>query len=83
MRSVGLAQAKAQLSALLDAVESGDEVVITRRGQPVARLVRENAAAATAGVQAWPERLRRFHSDQPPFAGDAVALVRELREERE
>jgi len=36
MRSVGLAQAKAQLSALLDAVESGDEVVITRRGQPVA-----------------------------------------------
>jgi prevent-host-death family protein len=40
MRSFGLAQAKAQLSALLDAVESGDEVVITRRGQPVA-LVRE------------------------------------------
>jgi antitoxin (DNA-binding transcriptional repressor) of toxin-antitoxin stability system len=28
--------AKAQLSALLDAVESGDEVVLTRRGQPVA-----------------------------------------------
>jgi prevent-host-death family protein len=36
MRSVGLTQAKAQLSALLDAVEGGDEVVITRRGQPVA-----------------------------------------------
>jgi antitoxin YefM len=29
-----LAQAKAQLTALLDAVESGDEVVITRRGEP-------------------------------------------------
>jgi prevent-host-death family protein len=29
MRSVGLAEAKAQLSALLDAVEAGDEVVIT------------------------------------------------------
>ena len=36
MRSVGLAQAKAQTSALLDAVVSGDEVVITRRGQPMA-----------------------------------------------
>jgi antitoxin (DNA-binding transcriptional repressor) of toxin-antitoxin stability system len=83
MRSIGLAQAKAQLSALLDAVESGDEVVITRRGQPVARLVRENAAAPNAGVQSWPDRLRLFHSNQPPFAGDAVALVRELREERE
>jgi hypothetical protein len=40
-------------------------------------------AAATAHVQVWPEQLRRFHSNQPPFAGDAVALVRELREERE
>ena len=45
MRMVGLAEAKAQLSALLDAVEAGDEVVITRRGQPVARLVREIDAA--------------------------------------
>ncbi|MFM8275716.1 MAG: type II toxin-antitoxin system Phd/YefM family antitoxin [Cyanobium sp.] len=31
MRRVGLAEAKAQLSALLDAVEAGEEVVITRR----------------------------------------------------
>jgi prevent-host-death family protein len=34
LRSVGLAQAKAQLTALLDAVESGDEVEITRRVEP-------------------------------------------------
>ena len=40
MCTVGLAEAKAQLSALLDAVEAGDEVVISRRGQVVARLVR-------------------------------------------
>jgi antitoxin (DNA-binding transcriptional repressor) of toxin-antitoxin stability system len=83
MRSVGLAEAKARLSALLDAVESGDEVVITRRGQPVARLVRETAAATEAGGPTWPERLRRFHGQHPPFAGDAVSLVRELRQERE
>ncbi len=83
MRSVGLAEAKVQFSALLDAVESGDEVVITRRSQPVARLVRETAAAAEAGGPSWPERLRRFHTHHPPFAGDAVTLVRELRQERE
>ena len=29
-----------QLSALLDAVESGEDVEITRRGVPVARLTR-------------------------------------------
>ena len=78
-----MAQAKTQLTALLDAVESGDEEVITRRGQPVARLVRETAAAAEAGGPTWPERLRRFHGQHPPFAGDAVSLVRELRDERE
>ena len=43
MRMVGLAEAKAGLSALLDAVEAGEEVVITRRGQPVARVVREHS----------------------------------------
>ena len=36
MRSVNLAEAKAGLSTLLDAVEAGEEVVITRRGRPVA-----------------------------------------------
>ncbi len=82
MRSVGLAEAKAQLSALLDAVELGDEVVITRRGQPVARLVREIPALSKDGALPWPERLRRFHGNQPPFAGNAVALVGELRRDR-
>lgn len=82
MRSVGLAEAKAQLSALLDAVELGDEVVITRRGQPVARLVREIPALPKDGALPWPERLRRFHGNQAPFPGSAVALVHELRRDR-
>ncbi|MEA5391433.1 type II toxin-antitoxin system prevent-host-death family antitoxin [Cyanobium gracile UHCC 0139] len=82
MRSVGLAEAKAQLSALLDAVEMGDEVVITRRGQPVARLVREIPAPVEDAPTPWPERLRRFHDNQAPFPGDAVALVGELRRDR-
>jgi prevent-host-death family protein len=32
MKSVGLVEAKVHLSALLDAVEAGDGVMITRRG---------------------------------------------------
>jgi len=81
MRTVGLAEAKAQLSALLDAVEAGDEVVITRRGKAVARLVRDSQGASAGVALPWPQRLRRFHADQPSLAGSAVALVRELREE--
>jgi prevent-host-death family protein len=36
--SVGVHEAKTTLSRLLDAAESGEEVVITRRGTPVVRL---------------------------------------------
>ena len=56
MRSIGLAQAKAQLSALLDAVASGDEVVITRRGKPVARLVREGSTSQAVNQAHWMQR---------------------------
>jgi antitoxin (DNA-binding transcriptional repressor) of toxin-antitoxin stability system len=38
--TVGVFEAKTKLSELLDRVEAGSEVVITRRGRAVARLVR-------------------------------------------
>jgi prevent-host-death family protein len=39
MHKVGAFEAKNTLGALLDRVEGGEEVVITRRGKDVARLV--------------------------------------------
>jgi prevent-host-death family protein len=36
---VALYDAKNRLSALLDRVEKGEEITITRRGKPVAKLV--------------------------------------------
>ncbi len=39
MVTVGAFEAKTHLSALLDRVEAGEEVVITKHGRPVARLV--------------------------------------------
>ena len=79
MRKVALAEAKAQLSALLDAIEAGEEVVITRRGQPVARLVREHPKSA--GSPDWASRLRNLHGDHQGPGGSAVALLRELRDQ--
>lgn len=38
-KSVGVHEAKTHLSRLLEAVEAGEEVEITRRGVTVARLV--------------------------------------------
>ncbi len=40
MPVVNVHQAKTQLSRLLAQVEAGEDVVIARRGEPVARLVR-------------------------------------------
>ena len=58
MREVGAFEAKNRLGTLLDWVEQGEEVVITRRGKPVARLVpshpgvnREEARAAAACIR--------------------------------
>jgi len=39
MKEVGAFEAKSRLGQLLDWVEAGEEVVITRRGKVVARMV--------------------------------------------
>lgn len=39
MKEVGAFEAKTHLSSLLDEVSHGEEVLITKRGNPVARLV--------------------------------------------
>jgi prevent-host-death family protein len=46
MRTFGTFEAKNRLSALLDLVEAGEEVVITRNGKPVARLSPPERTAA-------------------------------------
>ena len=40
MKQVGIFDAKTHLSSLVDEVEMGHEIVITRHGKPVAKLVR-------------------------------------------
>jgi prevent-host-death family protein len=39
MTEIGTFEAKNRLSELLDRAERGEEVVITRRGKPIAKLV--------------------------------------------
>ena len=79
MGRANLAEAEAGLSALLDSVESGEEVVITRRGRSVARQIRESDGEAASGD--WVARLRRFHAHQPGPAESAIELLRELRDQ--
>jgi prevent-host-death family protein len=39
MKHVGIKETRQQLPDLIDRVEAGEEIVITRQGRPVARLV--------------------------------------------
>lgn len=59
MREIGAFEAKNRLGALLDEVQRGTEIVITRRGKAVAKLVpaaaghdRKAARAAVARIKA-------------------------------
>jgi len=45
MSSVGIRELKNHLSHYLAAVQRGDEVVVTERGKPVARIVKEPPGA--------------------------------------
>jgi prevent-host-death family protein len=65
MREVGAFEAKNKLGQLLDLVERGEEIVITRYGKEVARLVprkkavnREQARAAIKRIRERAEKLK-------------------------
>ena len=65
MREVGAFEAKNRLGQLLDLVEQGEEVIITRHGKEVARLVparpirsREQARAAIRRIRDRAEKCK-------------------------
>lgn len=61
MIEVGAFAAKTHLSSLLDKVARGEEVLITRRGVPVARLVSAERAQRTS-TEGLIEELRALRS---------------------
>jgi prevent-host-death family protein len=59
MKEIGAFEAKSKLGQLLDWVEAGEEIIITRRGKAVARMIsadaafdRERARGAAARIRA-------------------------------
>ncbi len=56
--TVGAFEAKTHLGQLLDRVESGEEIEITRRGRLVARLVPPRSTVDTDALQRLADRVR-------------------------
>jgi prevent-host-death family protein len=76
MDSYSLADAKAHLSALLDRVEGGETVEITRRGKPVAQITPTVKPLKKIDVDA----LRRLTANHKYQVQEAGQFVRDMRD---
>jgi len=79
MRTVGVFEAKNRLTALLDEVESGGEVIITRRGKPIARLTPLETGFNTAKARIAADGLRAASKEQTLGGLTLKALIGEGR----
>jgi prevent-host-death family protein len=75
MRLIQASDAKARLAQLLDEVERGATVIITRHGRPIARLVPEADGKQAETVQAI-ERLQAFRRTMPALSLDELLAAR-------
>jgi len=60
MKTIGAFEAKTHLSSLLDRAEKGEEIVITRRGQPVAVLSPTRKQVSKAAMRLVINDIRRL-----------------------
>ena len=76
MTTVGSYEAKTRLPELLRAVERGEVVTITRRGEPIARIVGVEGGAdepTTAVI----ERIKAARSRRPPVTTEEILAARD------
>lgn len=77
MRTMTLAETKSHLSAVVDQVQAGEEIVITRRGHPVARIVADRGhPERDPAVLA--QELRSFVLAQSMTEDNSVVAMREM-----
>jgi prevent-host-death family protein len=77
MVTVNLAQAKARLSELLDQVEGGESIIITRHGKPVAHLSAVQQPRKPLDLKA----LAEFRATMPRWRKSSAVLLREMRDD--
>lgn len=78
MQNVNVAEAKARFSELLAKVESGGEIVITRRGHAVARLTAVKRPKKPLDFSV----LDSLRARQALSKASSLRLIREMRDEK-
>ncbi len=64
--TVGAFAAKTHLSELLDRVEQGEEILITRRGKPIAKLTPVESADRARKARSAAKQLRMLSKQMKP-----------------
>ena len=79
MEIVSVREARQNIGRLLDAVITGEEVVIMRRGRPVARLTKFDGESVAR--LRFPDR-QALRDRLPPAVEPSSDLIRSMRNER-
>ena len=83
MQTVTLDEAKAHLGHLIERVEAGEEITITKRGRPVVRLVAAAQAAEVIGASPARQQLPSLadlRARMPEQTEPAGEFIRRLRD---
>ena len=81
MATYSIAQAKDQLSKLVDEAVAGEEVTITRHGKAVVELRRARPVSPGRPSPELIDRIAARAKTLPPLGEDAVDIIRRMRDE--
>jgi prevent-host-death family protein len=75
MREIQASEAKTHLPQLLDEIERGESIIITRHGRAIARLIPEDVVRRDGQAEAV-ERLKALRATMPRVALDELMAMR-------
>jgi prevent-host-death family protein len=81
---VNIRESKARLSELVEKAAAGEEIMITVRGRPRARILAAGPETPRMNFRAWAEERRKALGRRPSRAGgdSSAAILNELRGDR-
>jgi prevent-host-death family protein len=74
METVGSYEAKTHLPRLLERVEHGETIIITRHGKAIARLVPAAPTAPRPEIAEVIEAMRSFQEQEGPTLGNDLSI---------
>jgi antitoxin (DNA-binding transcriptional repressor) of toxin-antitoxin stability system len=83
MASYGVAEAKNNFTHLLDRVQEGESITITKHGKPIAELRAPPAARAVLTLEERRAKLAEYarrRDSRPPLGMSAADLIRAIRD---